>query len=179
MVLWGSDVPLLLLGWSSRATPEPFRRNAIRTGLRALAFAIVIAVLSADPAVAGGKWCEDDPLISVNGRVAHVVVGFSTDDLSKLNGSITYYVVVAQSYLATTTVDSSMAALPTVTYVYAIADDTMKQWWGEKIKVSVFAHVPGKKTFATVTTVTDFSQVVLERKHGKSNTWVQVNFGFD
>ena len=141
-----------------------------------MALAIVFVVLSADPAAAGAKWCEDDPLITVNGRTAHVAVGFSSDDLPKVTGKITYYVVVAQSYLATTTVDASMAMLPTEVFVYPVADETMKQWWGEKIKVTVFANVPAKRSFGTVTTVTDFSQILLERRHGKANAWVEVSF---
>ena len=166
-----------MLVWSSsRGSRQPGGWRTIALGLTATVLAAVLVVLSAEPAAAGAKWCEDDPLISVNGRTAHVTVGFSSDDLPKVNGKITYYVVVAQSYLASTTVDSSMAMLPTEMFVYPVADDTMRQWWGEKIKVTVFAHVPAKRAFATVTTVTDFSQVLLERKHGKANTWVEVNF---
>jgi hypothetical protein len=150
--------------------------RAIGLGLMTTVLAAVLVVLSASPAAAGAKWCEDDPLISVNGRMAHVTVGFSSDDLPKVTGKITYYVVVAQSYLASTTVDASMATLPTEVFIYPVADETMRQWWGEKIKVTVFAHVPAKKSFSTVTTVTDFSQVLLERRHGKANAWVEVNF---
>jgi hypothetical protein len=165
------------LVWShSRESRPRASWRAIALGLAALLLAVAVVVLSAQPAAAGVKWCEDDPVITVNGRTAHVTVGFSTDDLPKVTGKITYYVIVAESYLAGTSVDASMAALPTDVYVYPVADDTMKQWWGERIKVTVFAHVPAKRSFATITTVTDFSQVLLERKHGKSNTWVEVNF---
>jgi hypothetical protein len=166
-----------MLVWSySRETRLRGPWRTIGLGLTTILLAVVVVVLSAQPAAAGVKWCEDDPLITVNGRTAHVAVGFSTDDLPKVNGKITYYVIVAQSYLAGTTIDASMAALPTEVHVYPVADDTMKQWWGERIKVTVLAHVPAKRSFSTVTTVTDFSQVLLERKHGKANTWVEVNF---
>lgn len=169
-----------MLVWSSSRDSRPSDRwRAIPFALITAALAVVLVVLSAEPAAAGAKWCEDDPVISVNGRVAHVTVGFSSDDLPTVNGKISYYVVVAQSYLASTVVDASMAALPTDMIVYPVADETMKQWWGDKIKVTVFAHVPGKKSFSTVTTVTDFSQVLLERKHGKANAWVEVNFSLD
>ena len=169
-----------MLVWSHSRESRP--RSSWRTvalGCATLLLAIVVVVLSAQPAAAGVKWCEDDPVITVNGRTAHVTVGFSTDDLPKVTGKITYYVVVAESFMAGTSVDASMAALPTDVYVYPVADDTMKQWWGEKIKVTVFAHVPAKRSFATITTVTDFSQVLLERKHGKANTWVEVHFTLD
>jgi hypothetical protein len=166
-----------MLVWSSsRGSGLRGGWRAVALGLTATALALVLVVLSAAPAAAGAKWCEDDPLITINGRTAHVTVGFSSDDLPKVNGKITYHVVVAQSYLALTTVDASMALLPTDVFVYPIDDETMRQWWGERIKVTVFAHVPAKKSFATVTTVTDFSQVLLERKHGKANAWVEVNF---
>ena len=157
-----------MLVWSSM--------RAIAFGLTTVLLAVVLVALSAEPAAAGAKWCEDDPLISVNGRLAHVTVGFSSDDLPKVNGRLSYYVVVSQSYLATTTVDASMAALPTDVFLYPMADDTMKQWWGEKIQVVVYAHVPAKKSFITVTTVSDFSQTVLRSERGKSNTWVEVDF---
>jgi hypothetical protein len=169
-----------MLVWSSSTSPRQRGGwRAFALGLTAAVLAAVLVVLSAQPAAAGVKWCEDDPLISVSGRIAHVTVGFASDDLPRVTGKITYYVIVAQSYLATTTVDSSMAMLPTEVFVYPVADETMKQWWGEKIKVTVFAHVPAKKSFATITTVTDFSQIVLERRHGKANNWVEVHFSLD
>jgi hypothetical protein len=166
-----------MLVWSSSRSSRP--RSGWRTlafGLTATVLALVLVVLSAEPAAAGAKWCEDDPLISVNGRIAHVTVGFSSDDISKLSGKITYHVVVAQSYLATTIVDASMATLPTDVFVYPVPDDTLKQWWGEKYQVAVYAHVPARKNFITVTTVTDFSQTVIRQERGRSNTWVEVKF---
>ena len=144
--------------------------------VRALVVAILAVMFSAYPAAAGAKWCEDDPLIQVNGLTAHVTVGFSADNLSHLSGKVTYYVVVAQSYLATTTVDSTMATLPTETFVYALPDAQMQTWKGDKIKVIVFARVPAKKSFQTATTVTDFNQRVIEQKHGRSNDWIEVDF---
>src|SRR6266511_3691604 len=160
-----------MLVWSySRESRGSWRTIAL--GVTTMLLAVALVALAAEPALAGAKWCEDDPLITVNGRVAHVAVGFSSDDLPKVNGRISYYVVVSQSYLATTTVDASMAALPTDVIVYPMADETMKQWWGEKIQVVVYAHVPAKKNFVTVTTVTDFSQTVIRSERGKSNTWV-------
>ena len=146
---------------------------------RSLAFALVLGWFLAMPADAAPKWCEDDPQITVNGRVAHVTVGFSADNMPHLTGPISYYVVVAQSYLATTSVDASMATLPTYAYVYALTDEEMKTWKGDKVKVIVFAHVPAKKSFATVTTVTNFYQVTLEREHGRSNNWIEVDFNLE
>jgi hypothetical protein len=143
---------------------------------RVLAVVAVITFFASIAADAAPKWCEDDPVIQVNGKIAHVTIGFSDDNIPHLDGKITYYVVVAQSYLTNTTIDATMATLPTETYIYALSDDVMQTWKGDKIKVIVFAHVPSKKTFATVTTVSDFSQTVLEARHGKSNTWIEVDF---
>ena len=148
----------------------------MRGAQRVLAFSLVLASLFTAQADAAPKWCEDDPVIVVNGHTAHVTVGFSEDNLPHLDGKITYYVVVAQSYASLTTIDASMATLPTQTLLMTLSDEEMKVWKGDKVKVIVFANVPAKKSFATVTTVTDFFQVLLEKKHGRSNNWVEVDF---
>jgi hypothetical protein len=144
--------------------------------LRSAALAAVFVVLAAFPAAAGGKWCEDDPLITVAGRMAHVTVGFQADDLKHLSGKIHYRLLVAQSYLASTSIDSSLATLPTETSVSVLTDEQMSRWKGDRIKVVVQVYVPAQTSFQTLTTVADAASFVIERRGGKSNSWVEVSF---
>ena len=150
--------------------------NRARSAIGSVVLAAVFMVLSATPAAAGAKWCEDDPVISVDGRVAHVTVAFFTSNIPRLSGKIAYEVYVAPSYVSTTTVDATLAFLPTTTAVYPLTDDSMKKRWGDGVKVVVRSYVPSSKTFPTITTVTDFAGAQIERRNGHSNAWVEVAF---
>jgi hypothetical protein len=150
--------------------------------LRAVAFAVLFLSLTSSPASAGVTWCEDDPLIVVNGRHLHATVGFDAANLPYLKGKITYVLVVAESYAAVTSIDGSMASLPTDVYKYVITDDEMTTWKGDKMKLAVVVQIRAQHdhAFDYVVTVKDHvSQVVIQQVAGATKGWVDLTFNVE
>ena len=151
----------------------------MRAVLRSIALAVLLLSLSTFPANAGVAWCEDDPLIIVNGRHLHATVGFDRANLPYLKGTVTYWVVVAQSNDAVTSIDASMASLPTAAYKYVITDDQMTAWMGDTMKVAVYVQMKAvhDHDFDYVVSVNDFSELFVQQLGGTTKGgWVSVTF---
>jgi hypothetical protein len=136
--------------------------------LRSVALAVLFLSLISSPASAGVAWCEDDPLITVNGHQLHATVGFDAANLPYLKGKITYVLVVAQSNDAVTSIDASMAALPTDAFKYVITDDQMIAWKGHNMKFAVYVQMRAEPHhhFDYVLSVKDSSQVLVQQATG-------------
>jgi len=149
-------------------------------GAFVVAAVLAILVATTSPAAAGRDWCADDPVITIHGFSAHVTVGFESQYLSSLRGPIEYVAVVRQSDFDQTTIDASMATLPTTVSTYVMDDPTFTSYFGGQVDVVIAMRVNGKKDFATLATITSTlgSNATLVQQNGKSNVWVIVPYNF-
>lgn len=149
--------------------------------LRFIALALLVLSLTSSPASAGVVWCEDDPLITVNGHHLHATVGFDAANLPYLKNKITYVLVVAQSNDAVASIDASMAALPTDAFKYVITDDQMITWLGDKMKFAIYVQMKAQRDydFDYVVSVKDVSLVLVQQTTGHTKGSGQVYLTFD
>ena len=151
-----------------------------RSLITAIAVVTLLISVAAVPANAGYDWCSDDPIITIHSFAVHVTTGFDGAYLKSLNGPIQYIAVVRMSDASATTIDASMATLPTNASFYAIDDVTFDSYFGSQVDVLVAVQVKGKKDFTTLNTFTSAlgSNSQLVTRNGKSNAWLYVTYNF-
>ncbi len=110
--------------------------------------ALIVAPL-ASPAWAGSSWCEDDPIVLVEGRQVKIVVGFEGGYLSALTGPIAFQISVP----ANVSVDVHTPRYHWVQEQVTVSR-TLDPWSGTgDIDVVVTVNVAARVTFPTVVNV--------------------------
>jgi hypothetical protein len=151
-----------------------------RSLMVAVAVVALLISVAPSPAEAGADWCWDDPIITIHSHAVHVTTGFDAAYLKSLTGPVEYIAVVRTSDAAETTIDASMATLPTNVSFYAIDDLTFDSYFGSQVDVLVAVRVHGKKNFDTLNIFTSSlgSNSQLVKQNGKSNAWLYVSYNF-
>ncbi len=138
----------------------------------------VLLALSIAPAFgatadAGAKFCEDDPIIIVEGREARVTTAFLQSYLETLTGPVRIEVIVPSN------VTARIVELPSIvpsTVVLARSDD---RWDGRgDIEVDVKITVNATARFDTVTTVTGPAVRSPFTVDGRSNHTTKIELHF-
>lgn len=137
-------------------------------------------VAGATDAYGAPAWCSDDPIISIHANSVHVTVGFSGSNLASVSGPVEYVAVVRQSDAGGTTIDTSVATLPTTASKYVLDDATFTSYFGPQTDVVIAVRVNAKKNFDTVSTFTSALGATskLVSANGKSNSWLLVSYDF-
>lgn len=106
-----------------------------------LAFVLVISLAVGPVADAGVQWCEDDPIVTVDGRRFEMVTGVPQENLASLVGPIHYFVAVPQG--AVVTVVYPPAAIPSKVTILRVLRPTE----GDEMTVKVAVHVRATESF--------------------------------
>jgi hypothetical protein len=108
-----------------------------------LAFSLLLVL--GDGASAEVLWCEDDPILTVEGRTAHLVSRFAQADLASVTGPVLYEVAVPSNVGAVRvrTLPSRVASRVTVTH-------SLDEWsWEGGLPMSVRVTVSATSDFPT------------------------------
>ena len=76
-----------------------------------LAVAIVLVLAVASPGGAGFDWCEDDPIVTVDGRQFQMITGFPASQLGSLHGPVRYSIELPRN-VQTVTIEYPPSRVP-------------------------------------------------------------------
>lgn len=84
--------------------------------MRVAASAVLVLALASPASGAGFDWCEDDPIVTVDGRRFQMVTGFPASQLGSLHGPVRYTIELP-SNVQTVTIEYPPSRVPShVTY---------------------------------------------------------------
>jgi len=125
-------------------------RASIVTFVACLVFTVGLSV----PAYAAPKWCEDDPIITIDSAWAQIVTKFDASYLGTITGPIAYEIYVPDFALAQTQVYLPPSLVVKTVNVYALPAGYWPDWSSpDKVKIEVRMFVPATAAFATLSNV--------------------------
>lgn len=142
-----------------------------------LAAAMLVMLAPQSTAVAGPDWCEEDPIVVVDGYVADLVAGYDGAYRASITGAIRYEVHVpvnvssTRSYIVPGTVEQEVVFVR-----------SLPAWSGSGgLPMTVKVSVPSTVDFLTRLTVTTFGGlgqqvIVRDTVYGTSTTGITVSF---
>jgi hypothetical protein len=143
--------------------------RSLRASVFAFVVAIVITVALSAPAVAAPKWCEADPVITIDGSWAQVITKFDTAYLTTLTGPLAYDIYVPDFAYADTSVYLPPSPVQRTVNVYALPASYWPDWTSAKVKLEVRMYLPASAGFTTLSDVTGTIKKDF-RVRGASNT---------
>ncbi len=99
-------------------------------------------------AVASPEWCQNDPVLVVEGRQVHIVTAIAWSDVGKVTGPLSYEISLPANVHASVATPNGPALQSSVTIVR-----TTEEWSGGGIPVTVRLTVSATEAFPTTVTV--------------------------
>ena len=114
---------------------------------------LVLAVLlaSAAPAFAGEKWCEEDPVLTIDGRTVNYTASFPAAYLAGTTVNWTFH--IPKNVLLATAITPPALGSPTIPSTVRIVRDLPAYWLLSKATVVTTVTFSANTSFATKTSV--------------------------
>lgn len=122
------------------------RRSVVATVLAAL----VIAV-QAEPAFAGEQWCEEDPVLTIDGRTVDYTASFPSAYLAGTTVNWTFH--IPQNVLVASAITPPALGSPSIPSTVRIVRDLPAYWLLATATVVTTVTVSSNASFATSTAV--------------------------
>lgn len=134
-----------------------------------IAIFLAVSLTAGITADAGWDWCEDDPIVTIDGRQFQMITGFPASQLDSLKGPVRY-VVEIPSNAVNVTVEYPPSTVPSKAYIVRSLDE-FTGTAADAMTVRVSVTVMATAEFGFVTRV--FGQAVKSpfSVDGKSNKW--------
>jgi hypothetical protein len=137
---------------------------------------LAVMLGTAAPAIGGNQWCEEDPVLTIDGRVVNYTASFPATYLAGTTINWTFH--IPKNVLLAAAITPPALGSPTIPSTVRIVRDLPAYWLLSQAPVTTSVTFTSKASFATATSVMGLNSAWTTYS-GRSNTALTFSTGYN